>query len=455
VSCVKPSKAFKVQINGKEIPVYDVPVAAISSFTFKEESKVSVKTPCDVKWVDVRPLSLGIKPSFDSNEIRFTINEPCKVSVELNRDLAVSPLFLFADPPEERFPKVDSPDTIYFGPNKVHEAGVIRVESGQTVYIDEGAIVEGRIISEKAEDVRVAGRGVLDGTRINEWRDEKKRERLLQFQDCRKVGIEGVTVVNSQTWQIVPINCDGVDVRNVKVVSDNGSDDGVDVVRSRNVKVDDCFIRTKDDCVAIKALWDYPPENGVEKVKVSHSVFWNALWGNGLEIGFELRANKLRDIVFEDRDVIHVERGAVFSIHNGDYATVEDVRYENIRVEDARHKLFDLAIFLSQYSLDSPKDPEEVKRRYLHGAWDGVLSVPEDKREFHATNRGRIRNVQFKDIAVVDGPFPFSIIRGYDGRHLVEDVSFENLTIHGQRIKDAEQGRFTVENARNIKFLNR
>ena len=452
MSCVKPSQAFKVQINNKEIPVYDVPVAAVAQFNFEEASQVTVKANYDVKWADVRPLSLGIKPSFDSNEVRFTIDKPCKMSVELNRDPAVSPLFLFADPPEEGVPKVDSPDTIYFGPNKVHEAGVIRVESGQTVYIDEGAVVEGCVLAENAEGIRVAGRGVLDGTRINEWRGER-RQRLLQFQDCRGVEVEGVTVVNSQTWQIVPINCDRVDVRNVKVVSDNGSDDGVDVVRSRSVNVDDCFIRTKDDCVAIKALWDYPPENGVEKVRVSHSVFWNALWGNGLEIGFELRANRLRDIVFEDCDVIHVERGAVFSIHNGDFATVEDVRYEDVRVEDARHKLFDLAIFLSQYSLDSPKDPEEVKRRYLHGAWDGVLSVPEDKKEFHATNRGRIRNIQFKDIAVVDGPSPFSIIHGYDGKRLVENVSFENLTIHGQQIKNAEQGRFTVENARNIKFL--
>ena len=282
----------------------------------------------------------------------------------------------------------------------------------------------------------------------------RKMAKLLHFQDSRKIEIEGITIVNSQTWQIVPINCDQVNIHNVKIASDNGSDDGIDIVRSKNVSVDQCFIRSKDDCVAIKAAWDYPAECGVEKVKVSRSVFWNALWGNGLEIGFELRANKLCDIIFEDCDIIHVERGAVFSIHNGDYATVENVRYENMRVEDARHKLFDIAIFLSQYSLDSPKDPEEVKKRYLHGAWDGVLSVPKDQQEYYASNRGHIKNIQFKNIAIVDGPFPFSIIHGYDKKHIVENVSFENLTIHGQHIKDAKQGRFTIENARNIKFLN-
>jgi hypothetical protein len=454
LSCVKPSKIFRVQINKKEIAVYDIPIAAIASFTFEEESKVTIKANCDIKWADVRPLSLGIKPSFHSNEVHFSIGKPCQISVELNRDPTVSPLFLFANPPETKFPKLGDPDVIYFKPNKVHEAGIICVESGQTVYIDEGAIVEGRIYADNAENIRIAGRGILDGTRVNEWRDEKKWERLLHLQNCRKIEIEGITIVNSQTWQIVPINCDQVNIHNVKIASDNGSDDGVDIVRSKNVNVDQCFIRSKDDCVAIKAAWDYPAENGVEKVKVSRSVFWNALWGNGLEIGFELRANKLSDIVFEDCDIIHVERGAVFSIHNSDFATVENVRYENMRVEDARHKLFDLAIFLSQYSLDRPKDPEEVKKRYLHGAWDGILSVPKDKKEYYASNRGHIKNIQFKNIAIVNGPFPFSIIRGYDEKHLVENVSFENLTIHGQQIKDAEQGKFTVENARNIKFLN-
>jgi hypothetical protein len=32
---------------------------------------------------------------------------------------------------------------------------------------------------------------------------------------------------------------------------------------------------------------------------------------------------------------------------------------------------------------------------------------------------------------VVDGPLPFSVIAGYDAEHAVENVRFENLTVHG------------------------
>ncbi|MBS7614846.1 hypothetical protein KEJ18_03855, partial [Candidatus Bathyarchaeota archaeon] len=187
MSCVKPSETFKVKKDGKEIPVYDVPVASIASFTFEDECAITIKTNRDIKWVDIRPFSLNIKPSFQFNEVKFSLNQPCRISVELNRDPATRPLFLFANPPEESVPDKNDPDIIYFEPNKVHEAGNIHVESGQTVYIDEGAIVEGLIHAENAEDIRIAGRGILDRTRINEWKSEKKWLRLIHLQDSQKI----------------------------------------------------------------------------------------------------------------------------------------------------------------------------------------------------------------------------------------------------------------------------
>jgi hypothetical protein len=65
----------------------------------------------------------------------------------------------------------------------------------------------------------------------------------------------------------------------------------------------------------------------------------------------------VRDLRFLNSDIIHVERGAALSIHQGDDAEVRDVLFEDIRVEDARHKLVDLAVFYSQYSVDRPADP--------------------------------------------------------------------------------------------------
>jgi hypothetical protein len=67
--------------------------------------------------------------------------------------------------------------------------------------------------------------------------------------------------------------------------------------------------------------------------------------------------------------------------------------------------------------------------------------------------RGHIRSTRFKDIAVTGGHFPSSEILGCDKDHLIEDVMIENLRIHGQPIKSAADGRFTLNPfTKNVQF---
>jgi polygalacturonase len=120
----------------------------------------------------------------------------------------------------------------YFEAGKVYTLGIIEVTSGETVYIEGGAVVYGMIHAEKASDIRIAGRGILEGSRNREYQKGSWR-RFVEMKDCKNVHIEGITLINSPTWQIVPINCENVSVSNVKIVSNNGGDDGIDVVRSR------------------------------------------------------------------------------------------------------------------------------------------------------------------------------------------------------------------------------
>jgi len=61
--------------------------------------------------------------------------------------------------------------------------------------------------------------------------------------------------------------------------------------------------------------------------------------------------------------------------------------------------------------------------------------------------------VHFKDISVVGGPFPVSIIQGYDAEHVIEDVTIENLVVHGRKITSANAARMVVEVARGVRFI--
>jgi polygalacturonase len=326
-------------------------------------------------------------------------------------------------------------------------------------------LVLGVIKAKNARAIKVFGRGVLDGTYNNRFNDPLIKtapsqpildsmkgpyQRFLEFIDCENVTVEGITLHNSTSWQVVPVHCNQVHINNIKIISDQASDDGIDVVQSRNVLIEKSFIRTKDDCIAIKAYMDSLKQVPVDSVRVQQCVFWNALWGNAIEIGFELNADEVKNITFLDCDIIHVEAGAALSIHNAGTGHVKNVLFDNIRIEDARQKLFDFAIFRSQYSLDGTRDESERRRLYLNGAWDGVLHVPEGQKEAHARYRGHISDVIMCNIKITDGLFPYSIFYGSDKAHPVKNITIQNLSVHGRKITSLAAAKVYTENAENI-----
>jgi hypothetical protein len=462
---LRPSAEYQVFVNGKEAFVYQSPVpAAYCSFDMNAPVEVTIKASRDIKWVDVRPFAAGVKASFKDSTIRLQLKKPQQLSIELNGSIKM-PLFLFANAPEKEKPARNNPNVIFFEAGKIHHPGIIPLKSNQTVYIEGGAVVVGVIKAKDAKNITIRGRGVLDGTYNNRLNDSLLKtlrdtaelrsmkgtyHRFLEFIDCENVAVEGITLHNSTSWQVVPINCTKVAINNVKIISDQASDDGIDVVRSKKVRINNCFIRTKDDNIVVKAHLDYPHEVAVDDVLAEDCVFWNALWGNALEIGFELNAAEIKNITFRNSDVIHVEAGAVISIHNAGTGHVKNVVFENIRIEDARQKLFDFAIFRSQYSVDGVKDPEERRRLYLNGAWDGVLMVPPAQRSYHAQFRGRISDVLLKNINVTDGLFPYSIFSGFDKEHSISNVTIENLTVAGRKIRRISEAKVYLENTNNI-----
>ena len=65
---------------------------------------------------------------------------------------------------------------------------------------------------------------------------------------------------------------------------------------------------------------------------------------------------------------------------------------------------------------------------------------------------GTIRGVTFRNISAPDWPFPPSEIKGLDEKHVVEDVTFTNLRIQGQPIRDAGAAGLLLRHARNVRF---
>ena len=152
-----------------------------------------------------------------------------------------------------------------------------------------------------AEDVAVTGSGVIDGNGESWWIEARRykdagilgsehtRPRLVVFDHCHHVRVEGVTIQNSPMWQLVPYNSDDVVIRNIRVLAPERSPntDGIDPFSSSNVVIDHVFADVGDDNIAIKSGainspgGDLPSKN----IRITNVDF---LHGHGLSIGSEI-----------------------------------------------------------------------------------------------------------------------------------------------------------------------
>lgn len=152
-----------------------------------------------------------------------------------------------------------------------------------------------------AENVAIEGEGTIDGQGQSWWAmargnhdfgvmgNAHPRPRLVVFDHCKHVRVEGVTIQNSPFWQLVPYYSDDVVIRNVRVLAPYPSPntDAVDPFSSSNIRIDHLYADTGDDNVAIKSGAANSPggDDPVHDITITDCTF---LHGHGLSIGSEL-----------------------------------------------------------------------------------------------------------------------------------------------------------------------
>ena len=448
----KPCDACAVSVGGKELFVYRTRVregivkppkgiwthtlggptqwASMAYFDFAGKASVSVTPKRPFKTARIAPASAGIRPVVRDGTIRFDLDRPCQVTVLLDGRFDRA-LHLFANQLETDRPDPKDPNVLYFGPG-VHEIGTTEIRSGQTVYLAGGALVRGKILPgekgthseklgltfyrpilevSKAKGVRIRGRGILDGGLMGHG-----CKTTIHVTDSSDVRIEGIIVRDSSCWAVHLSGCTSVRVRNVKQVSGRLNSDGINPVNCRKVHISDCFIRSRDDSIAVKAIRTAPPAGDI---LAERCVIWND-WGFALGITYETRA-PITGVTFRNCDIIHSEHWAL-GVHVVDSATVRDVRFEDIRIEHAGGQLLRLNVSKDFWATD----PEP----------------------------GHIRGVRIKNVLYTGKGRPTSSIHGHGEKNLVEDVTIENLLIGGKAVSDAKAGRFEVNaHVRGVRFV--
>lgn len=387
--------------------------ASMVYFDFTDKVDVWIKKNNGlVNTAKIRPLSYNIVPEINGNIITFSLDQPRNISIEVNGD-KLQNMHLFANPIRNDKPDPDDPDVIYFGPG-VHTPGdlpgdVYHIPSGRTVYIDGGAIVKGKFLIDSAHDVRIIGHGII-----------YQPERGVEIRHSNNVTIDGPIFINPNHYTIYGGGSTGLSITNIKSFACEPWTDGIDLMSCSDVIVDGVFMRTSDDCIAIYGhRWDF--YGNARNIQIKNSSLWADV-AHPTNIGVHGNAtaggDTIENVLFHNIDILeHDEDTRVaqgcFGIAAGDNNLVQNIRYENIRIEDFEEgMLLKFQVFYSE-------------------------------RYGHAPGRG-IRNVVLKNIQYNGHSANPSEIFGYSDDRNVENIRIEGLTINGKTIENAAQGKIHI-----------
>jgi len=352
------------------------------------------------------------------------------------------PLHLFCREIECDVPDFNDENVIYFGPGE-HWIHSLKVESGQTVYIDGGAILRA-VLPEGAkgkregvlnlthyhetpvinilgvEDVRICGRGIIDGTLLPHL-----ARNLILAHNARRLKIEGVMLRNSPSWHLPIIDCDDVVVENIACLSGRLNSDGVNCVGSRQVVVRDVFARTFDDSFVVKTV---TPKNPAQNILYENCIAWND-WGYAFGVSYETRSD-IQDVIFRDCEVLFARNWAL-GIHISDAGSVGPIAFERI------------GIFYPRTNIAPSMSRQLLRLNIGSDEWGNDLE------------RGHIYDIFFRDIEIRGEDIPPILIHGFDKNHKIENVSIERLRVNAKGVLAPEDHECDInEYARNIVFTD-
>lgn len=459
---------FKVRVSvpggpWQELFVYEVKVdmhqvrqASMAYFDMEGTVLVEVEALGEqVEEAVVRPLSAGIVPERDGQLIRFVLDRPRKLSLEINGERFHN-LHLFANPIETDAPRPEDPEVlllkpaihrmedicrlaaaalpetgqppkvIYFAPGMHHlEETLMRIPANTTVYIAGGATVVGSFVCDNVEHVTIRGRGMINLTEFPRF----SAFRGVRILFSRHIAVEGIILLDPPHYSIYLGKSEHVHIENFKSFSTRGWSDGIDMMACSDIRIRDVFLRTSDDCIAVYgSRWDYMGD--ARRIHVSDSVLWADV-AHPLMMGthgdHHGEGDVIEDIHYENIDILeHHEPQSNYwgamAINAGDRNIIRNVIFDRIRVES-----FELGQLVD-----------------IRVIWN---------KDYNPVPGTRIENVLFRNVSFHGPNTNPNRIYGFNQERMVEGVRFENLRINGELILDAEQGHFEINDfAKEISF---
>jgi hypothetical protein len=364
--------------------------------------------------VGIGPRTGAPQPRVDGDKVYLTIDHPQNFAVFFDDD-RLHNLHIFAGAP---ITVPSEPNLVRFGPG-LHRppngGDFFNVTSGQTVYLDGGAVLQGTFKVDGARNVTILGHGLIlppPGENGNQF----------DIARSQNVRVEGPIVVQADAGVGRVAMSKDVRIADVKGITAGKWTDGINVYSSERVALDRLFMRTSDDCVTVYAhRWDFYGD--ARDVKVTSSTLWADI-AHAMFVGIHgdsEHPDVIERLTFDNIDVVNVDEDdpeyeGVMAITAGDSNIIRDVTFSNIRVDRI----------------------EEAKLFNLHVGFNP---------KWNTSPGGGIERVTFRNISYTGDGMPSpSVIFGYDSKRRVRNILIDNLTIAGRKATDTTTANLEVGN---------
>lgn len=239
---------------------------------------------------------------------------------------------------------------------------------------------------------------------------------------CNKILIEGVTLQNSPAWNLHPLLCTNLTLRNTFIRNDSFAQngDGLDLESCRFVDIYDVKFDVGDDAICMKS-----GKNAIarkitvptEHVRIRDCVVYHG--HGGFVVGSEM-SRGVRDVVIENCLFIGTDTGIRFKSAIGRGGVVEDIMIKDIQMTDiaAEAVIFTMGYVLFRLDHEASDQPDEI--------------LKEDIPEF--------KNITIRDVNCVRAGQAIKI-EGLE-QLPIHDLTLENVVIEAKKgieIKNANQ----------------
>ncbi len=329
--------------------------------------------------------------------------------------------------------------TVYI-PTGIFLTGPVCMESNTTLYISAGAKLlflqdqgvfpvittrwEGSeqkactpcIYGKDLENVTISGSGTLDGQGAYWWELLRNgglkypRPRFIGLEDCNRVLIEGIRLINSPSWTINPVRCENVtiDKISIKNPADSPNTDGINPDSCKYVHISNCHVDVGDDCITIKSGTEKSSRRiCCEGITVTNCTLVHG--HGGVVIGSEMSGG-IRNVVITNCIFEGTDRGIRIKTRRGRGGFVENVRISNLIMKGV---MCPFVIHQFYFCGEGGKD-KYVSDKNAHPVTD---STP------------FIRKIYLSDISAIDTTAAAGFIYGLPEAP-VEDVHLSNITVY-------------------------